>query len=107
MKLRTVFLGSKEPLEWKMGEGENARSGKTYKVSLLLENTDTVLMKVPESFYMDLLKAGVKQFAVIDVVFEPRVLLEINRNNRPEQLLKIMPTTFELVAESVHAVTAN
>lgn len=104
MKLRTVFLGSKEPIDWKMGEGENARSGKTFKVSLLLDNSDTVLMKVPESFYMDLLKGGVKQFAVLDVVFEPRVVLDINRNGRPEQLLKIMPTTFEVVAASVHNV---
>lgn len=103
MKLRSVFLGSKEPQDWKMGEGENARSGKTFKVSLLLENSDTVLLKVPEGFYNSLITGNVKRFAVLDVVFEPRVLLDINRNGRPEQLLKIMPTSFELVAASVHA----
>lgn len=102
MKLRSVFLGSKEPLDWTIGEGtKEERKGKTYKVSLLLDNTDTVLLKVPEKFHQDLVKGGIKQFAVLDVVFEPRVVLDINRNGRPEQLLKIMPTSFEVVAASV------
>lgn len=102
MKLRVVFLGSKEPLDWAMGEGENKRTGKTHKVALLLDNIDTVLLKVPEAFYMSLLKGNVRQFAVLDVVFEPRVTMEINRNGRPEQLLKIMPVTFEVVASNVN-----
>lgn len=100
MKLRATFLGSKEPRDWEMGQGADKRSGKTYRISLLLENVDTVLLKVPEDFYMALLKNNIRQFAVLDVVFESRVTLEVNRNGRPEQLLKIVPVTFEVVAAS-------
>lgn len=101
MKLRVAFLARKEPNEWAI----DGRTGTTFYASVLLDNGDPVTLKVSKEFDDAVLRSGLKLGNVLDIVFEPRVLLQNNANGRPEQVLKITPARFEYIAASVHLPT--
>lgn len=107
MKLRAVFLGKKEPLDWEIAQEDGTkRKGQTHRIQIMLENADTVLLKVPEDFYRGIVENGISFGNVVDIVFEPRVVLDVNRRGRAEQNLKILPASFEYAAASMVAAVS-
>lgn len=102
MKLRVAFLSLREPADWTLDEGKSTeRKGQTFKVSVMVEESgDPVTLKVSKDFHEAVRQNGLTFGNVLDVVFVPRVVLDVNRNGRPEQVLKIVPDRYEWVGKS-------